>query len=284
MVEGNIGAGKTFFLNTFRDWITRNQIPNVLFLFEPINIFDYKFENSDNTTKALLQLQYENPKRWSALFQNMLYLARWKNMCDMSSMILDSSAQTTFVIMERSMMADRLVFMKKLEAEGNITPLELHMYKLLTSWYNETTFKQLYPEATFIWVNINIPNEICFERTKSRGRKEENSLTRKHFDEIAYYYEQMFSSLTNECEYRMMPFTNDYNIVQLLNDVFVEIGQSIYSAHPNNVQKAAAVMTVTNNPVHEQVKKDNTNLSYAQVAILKRETAWADEMEKINPS
>ncbi|RXG61031.1 Deoxynucleoside kinase [Armadillidium vulgare] len=63
-VEGNIGSGKSTFLNYF------SKLPNVLTFEEPID----KWTNVSGNN--LLQMLYEDPSRWSFLFQSYVQLTR----------------------------------------------------------------------------------------------------------------------------------------------------------------------------------------------------------------
>lgn len=98
IVEGNIGSGKTMFLNRF------NKNENVHICAEPVS----KWQNCNGFN--LLGLLYEDPKKWSFSFQSYVQLT-----------MLQQHLQETIKpvkLMERSLYSARYCFVEKLTQDG----------------------------------------------------------------------------------------------------------------------------------------------------------------------
>ena len=87
LVEGNIGSGKTTFLEHF------SQFKEVEVLKEPVE--RWRDMNGHN----LLHLMYENPSRWAMLFQSYVQLSLLKHHL--------WTTDKTFKLMERSLYSAR---------------------------------------------------------------------------------------------------------------------------------------------------------------------------------
>lgn len=164
-IDGNIGAGKSTFLNQLK-----KQFPNWHFIDEPVDTWT-KFVNEDN--ESLLEVFYKDRKRWSYTFQNCAFLTRvrsmtkaikdWKKDCATEPKEMNNDIFVT----ERSVATDFNVFAKMLRQEGSLNKMEWDMYK---QWYH-----YLYTDCKIsgiIYITCN--PEKCDERIKIRGRAGED--------------------------------------------------------------------------------------------------------------
>ncbi|CAN8023786.1 unnamed protein product, partial [Ixodes persulcatus] len=111
-VEGNIGSGKTTFLESCK------QFTDTTVLIEPVNTWrDLKGEN-------LLALMYRDPKRWGLTLQTYVQLT-------MMQLHL-APVESTVKLMERSVQSARYVFVENLHRSGLIDPLE---HSILDQWF-----------------------------------------------------------------------------------------------------------------------------------------------------
>ena len=119
-LDGNIGAGKSTLLARIHSSIPEWHVVN-----EPVDTWT-SLKNDEG--KNLLELFYENKKRWSYTFQNCAILTRLKS--------LKHALKTTtsdVIITERSVLTDRYVFAEMLKSSGDIDALEWTLYE---SWFN----------------------------------------------------------------------------------------------------------------------------------------------------
>ena len=151
VVEGNIGSGKTTFLNTF-------QGKDVEIMTEPVE----KWRNAQGHN--LLDLMYSDPKRWGFLFQSYVQLT-----------MLQDHIKPCFKpvkMMERSL--GRRCFIENLYTHGNLSEAE---HVVLLEWFNFlNTCKHLECHIDLI-IYLRTSPEAAFERLQKRSRHEENKVT-----------------------------------------------------------------------------------------------------------
>ena len=129
VVEGNIGSGKTTFLQHFNKFSEEVEI-----LAEPVD----KWRNANGHN--LLQMMYEDPHRWDIIITMLLVimlLFRW-------SLAFQTYVQLTMVqnhtkvitksikLMERSLFSAKYCFVENLQKSGK---MPLSEYKVLSSWF-----------------------------------------------------------------------------------------------------------------------------------------------------
>ena len=162
LVEGNIGCGKTTLLNHFT--------PYAKICKEPVNL--WQNVNGHN----LLQLFYEDPKQWGALFQSYVMLTSIKNH-------LSTSSEQVKII-ERSLFSSQYCFAYNLYQTGKLHKTE---YQILGDWLNFLT-SSLELKVDLI-IYLKTQPEIVLERIKSRARKEENNISLSYLQSIHECYE-----------------------------------------------------------------------------------------------
>lgn len=158
-IEGNIGAGKTTLLENLR--LRR---PDWTFINEPVDSWS-KIRNEKD--QSILEVFYEDRKRWSYTFQNCALLTRYQ---EIEAAIAAARANTDSCMgpkvffTERCLDTDYHVFTKMLKADGSLNSIELQLYERL--------LKQLKTTATPLSaiVHVNTSPVVCMERVKSRGR------------------------------------------------------------------------------------------------------------------
>jgi len=166
VVEGNIGSGKTTFLQPFA---TLKQVEVVE---EPVK----EWRNLDNGRHNLLELMYTDPTRWSLLFQTYVQL----------TMVKQHSKPSTkpIRIMERSLA--RYCFVENLYERGQMTDAE---YAVLSEWFN---FLVTCPQLDFgidHIIYLRTDPEIAWERVKKRSRHEEDLIPKKYLSDLHELHE-----------------------------------------------------------------------------------------------
>ena len=79
-IEGNIGAGKTTFIEAFEKYFQKKQIENAFIKREPV---DQWLSTKDTTGKNLLEYFYEDTIKYGFAFQMNAFISRTKDILDM---------------------------------------------------------------------------------------------------------------------------------------------------------------------------------------------------------
>jgi len=151
LVEGNIGSGKTTFLDHF------SQIPEVERLVEPVA----RWRNAGGHN--LLQMMYEDPTRWSLTFQTFVQLTMVENHTKLS----DKPVK----IMERSLYSAKYCFVENLKESGK---MPLSEYEVLTAWFNYLVNSPGVDLDVDLIVYMRTDPKVAMERVLRRSRGEEH--------------------------------------------------------------------------------------------------------------
>eukprot|EP01036_Dinobryon_divergens_P024128 gene24128-32545_t len=188
-IEGNIGAGKTTLLENLR-----MRRPDWTFINEPVDSWS-KIRNEKD--QSILEVFYEDRKRWSYTFQNCALLTRYQ---EIEAAI--TAARVSFAsgendvnyctnpkvfFTERCLDTDYHVFTKMLKADGSLNSIELQLYERL--------LKQLKSTATPLSaiVHVNTSPVVCMDRIKSRGRAGEDAISLGYLKALDYYQSEWIS-------------------------------------------------------------------------------------------
>ncbi|KAL9974619.1 hypothetical protein ACROYT_G011677 [Oculina patagonica] len=164
-IEGNIGSGKTSLLKFFR----QNSLVEVIE--EPVN----KWQNVDGSNT--LDLMYNDPKRWSYLFESYVLL---------TMMEIHHRPQNTPVrLLERSAYSARFCFMENLHKSGTLSTVE---YTVFQQWFDYLIANEK-PQIDLI-VYLRTSPEKCMERIKKRSRDEETSVSMELLNSLHDRYEE----------------------------------------------------------------------------------------------
>ncbi|KAJ8923654.1 hypothetical protein NQ315_010234 [Exocentrus adspersus] len=159
IVEGNIGSGKTTFLDYF------NQYENISVLAEPLKM--WRNCNGHN----LLGLMYEDPKKWSFTFQSYVSLTMVQHHCHRSPHPIK--------LMERSVYSARYCFVEKMKRDSILSEpatavIDEHFQWLIN---NPST-------AVDLVVYLRTTPEVAYERIIQRNRKEEKTISFDYLKEL----------------------------------------------------------------------------------------------------
>ena len=155
-LDGNIGAGKSTLLEAIR-----KDMPEVEVVQEPVGEWE---RLRDSKGRSLLQLFYEDKKRWSYTFQNCAILTRLNAI----KQALANTAKKV-LITERSVLTDRFVFAQMLRDSGDLNKLEWELY---LKWFD--TFATELPLKGVIHVTTGV--KCSTDRIQQRGREGESSI------------------------------------------------------------------------------------------------------------
>lgn len=151
-IEGCIAAGKSYLL----DKLSSNT--DFCFIDEPLDSWT-NLKNEEG--KCILELFYEDKKKYSFHFQMYALLTRFKNIFS----AIEKNKDKTIFFTERSIYADRYIFFEMLKNENFISPIEQKIYlELFSSVIGKI------PELSAV-VNVNSSAKLCMDRLQKRNRK-----------------------------------------------------------------------------------------------------------------
>jgi len=160
-VEGNIGAGKSTFLDILCDGALEMQ-DNIEVVPEPVEEWR-SVRNGEDAPINLLDHFYKDPKKYAYTFQHYVLLTRMEK-----DRAARASAKPLHVL-ERSIFSDRMVFVRAMHDAGFMGDLELSVYD---SWFSMEIGqdRELTPDG-FIYLKAR--PETCIKRLRFRNRSEE---------------------------------------------------------------------------------------------------------------
>lgn len=173
-LDGNIGAGKSTLLEKIG-----TAFPHIKVVHEPVDTWT-NLKNADG--RNLLELFYEDKKRWAYTFQNAAILSRLK----MLKEAVKEALPGQIIITERSVLTDRFVFAQMLKDKGEIDPLEWDLYEM---WYN--TFATELPMTGIIYITTGVSTSS--DRIKKRGRGGEEGIPVTYLMDLADQHEVWIS-------------------------------------------------------------------------------------------
>lgn len=167
-VEGNIGSGKSTFLSYFQ------QFPIVETLQEPVEMWTSVVGKGHNA----LSLLYENPSRWSFLFNQYAILTRLRQNR------LTTSRPVKMI--ERSLYSTHHVFVRNSFHNGFLSEWE---YDVLSEWFNYlVTSADVHVD---LFVYLQTTPEVCLERVRRRARKEETAMSLNFLNDLHELHEDL---------------------------------------------------------------------------------------------
>ena len=180
-IEGNIGTGKSTFLEKLKEHYAGDD--SVYFLAEPTQVWD---TIKDKNGITILEKYYENQQRYAFSFQMMAFISRLTGLKD--ALKNDNYA---IIIMERSLFTDCNVFAKMLYDDKKIEDIEYTIYK---KWYND--FMKELPPISFIYLRTD--PIISLKRVKERNREGE-TIPLDYLENCHKYHNDMLDVNKESC-------------------------------------------------------------------------------------
>jgi len=187
-IEGNIGAGKSTFINLLKNKYKNKN--NIVFLLEPVSIWE-SIKTLDG--KNMIENLYENTKKFAFSFQIMACGSRieiLKNAIQQHQRNNEDNILT--IVMERSLDADHNVFAKMLYDENSMRLEEYQIYDNLAN-----CFIKEYGTNHIIWIDVSPQN--CYNQIKTRQRLGEQNVSLDYLKMCHDYHESWLSNIN--CTY-----------------------------------------------------------------------------------
>ena len=174
LVEGNIGCGKTTFLQHFSQFLDKIDV-----LYEPVD----RWRNVNGYN--LLGLMYDNPSRWSFPFHSFVQMTMLDNHI--------FKAPKPVKIMERSVFSSHYCFVENMRQTEKILDCE---YEVLNQWFKFVTEEAILPLQVDLIVYLRTSPDKLLERIKSRSRNEELSVNLDYLTQLHLLHETWLHSQT----------------------------------------------------------------------------------------
>lgn len=199
-VEGNIGSGKSTFVEKLKNTMSKIYNYDILYVQEPVDIWE---TICDKDGKNIIEKYYDNNKKYAFSFQMMAYISRLTKLKNLLKRNNDC-----IIITERSVYTDRFVFCKMLYDDDKIEEIN---YTIYLKWFDH--FIDDIPISGIIYISTN--PEICFNRIKERNRKGEN-ISLEYLQKCHEYHENFckdgdFTTLTLNGDINMINDKTIYN-------------------------------------------------------------------------
>lgn len=178
-VEGNIGAGKSTWLDMVKQSASRGarltgQLQELIEVVpEPVGTWQ------DVGGENLLEAFYNDPTRYAYTFQSYVFVTRLLQ--ENQSRSLPASVR----LLERSVFCDRMVFVKAVHEAQHMSQLELKLYD---SWFNPMLQMNphLMPDG---FVYLQTSPETCMRRLRKRNRSEEGGIAGDYLSRLSSFHE-----------------------------------------------------------------------------------------------
>jgi deoxyadenosine/deoxycytidine kinase len=166
-IEGNIGAGKT----TFLQYLQKN--PENIIIYEPVD--DWLALKDSKTGVSIFEKYYEDKERNGFLFQTMALQTRFENLVKMSR-----KHKGRVMFCERSIYTDFHIFAKVMASQGNLSDLEMQVYKKCHKFMCELA------DEVHIggMIYLKASTEVCMQRVRKRNRLGEDGITSDYLGDL----------------------------------------------------------------------------------------------------
>ena len=169
IIEGNIGAGKTTFLN-----LIGSQIPHVTIVDEPLDSWNNKEQG-----ESLLANFYKDTPRWAFTMEMFTLMCRIREHAREQKNIDD------LIVMERSIYSGYYCFALNSYKQGFMSNLEWEIHK---RWFDYLVKNKCTHPQGFIYLKTD--PKVSYKRTKKRNRSGEETIPLEYFQQINERLEQ----------------------------------------------------------------------------------------------
>lgn len=169
IIEGNIGAGKSTFLQLLEKHLVIDPV------YEP----HQKWQNIGNG-ENLLEKFYSDISRWAYTFQTYAFVTR---VLEQERKFKEATCDVQ--ILERSVFSDRYCFAKNCYEMGVMQPIEWQIYR---DWFRWLVDGYATKPTGFIYLQAD--PQVCYDRLRKRNRQEESSVPLDYLKRLHEKHEQ----------------------------------------------------------------------------------------------
>lgn len=194
VVEGNIGSGKTTFLNEMK-----KKYSNIVIIEEPVHEW---YTIRDENDESLFEKFYKDAKGYGYLFQTNVLATRFKKIMNTINCY---SNQDKIILCERSILTDKHIFVAAALEIGNLNKMESDVFNHLFEICLSVTHMKI---DTILY--LQCAPEISYERMCKRNRKGEENIPFEYISLLHDKHEKWL--LEEECETQVQVIDNTKQI------------------------------------------------------------------------
>ena len=206
-IEGNIGSGKSTVIKLLKERFYGNT--NVHFLLEPVNEWESICDENGNN---IIEKYYEDQEKYAFSFQMMAYISRLKQLQDAIK------KGYKYIITERSLITDKMVFAKMLYDENKINKID---YEIYTRWFDQ--FINDIPKINYIYIQTK--PEVAEQRVIKRARSGE-TIPLDYLIKCHEYHEEWMINMVNNNNI-VIDGNNDKDSSEYMNQIIKTILEHI---------------------------------------------------------
>lgn len=207
-VEGNIGSGKTTFLENIEKYYNSDECQVI---YEPVEEWQ---TIRDSQNKNILDHFYTDMPKYSYAFQSIAFLTRVRSLEKIKPNI-------KYVFVERSIFSDKEVFAKNCFHTNMMTEIEWKLYQTWFTWME----KKLDIKADS-HIYLQCDPEISYERARNRNRNEEASIPQTYLNDLHQRHNDWL--LNNKTKTITVDATTNFNtskeqFTSMMNHIFENV-------------------------------------------------------------
>ncbi|OQA36295.1 MAG: Deoxyadenosine/deoxycytidine kinase [Candidatus Dependentiae bacterium ADurb.Bin331] len=210
ILEGNIGAGKSTFLQ-----LIERRIPTLGVALEPLHNWQKNVYG-----QSLLANFYQDPHRWSYSFETFAMICRVREHVREQEM-------NSVRLVERSIYSGHYCFVHTGYQNGFMSDLEWLLYQ---EWFNYLIPNRCLPPKGFIYLRTT--PEIAYKRIKKRNRLAEKAITFAYLKQIHEQHERFLITKKD-----ILPELTQVPVLVLDCDQDFEKNSAVREEHFQRVEK-----------------------------------------------
>lgn len=199
-IEGNIAVGKSTFAK-----LLKNAGQNWEVIPEPVS----KWQNVESATSQsvlspqqtasnLLQMMYQDPKRWSYTFQTFSCMSRLRTQLQPPPASLLQCIENAVQVYERSIYSDRYIFAQNMFELDCINSTEWAVYQDWHSLLVEQFGSKVRLEGI---IYLRASPQTCLERLGRRGREEEQGIQLDYLETLHKQHDNWLINKSTEVHF-----------------------------------------------------------------------------------
>ena len=213
-IEGNIGTGKTTFVNLLNKYYSN---PNKKIILEPV---DEWMSLVDDDNKNLLEKFYEDQDKWSFAFQMNSFISRVKKIADFRK--YDNDNKLVFV--ERSVFTDKHCFAENCYESGKMNKIEYDIYNRWHKWLVDTF--EVKPDA---YIYLRTSPEVSHKRTQKRSRDGESGIPIEYLTILHEKHEKWMETERKNYPVLTIDVSEDFNTQEKMESIILKIKEELLS-------------------------------------------------------
>lgn len=224
-VEGNIGSGKSTFVEKLKQDLKEQRLEKMKFVFvqEPVEQWT---QIKDKNGVDMLTKFYGDQEKYSFAFQMMAYISR----LSLLKRTYEENPTNTIIITERSVYTDRHVFAKMLYDSNKIEDVE---YQIYLKWFDEF-IKEL---PVFAMIYLHTTPQVSHSRVLKRARDGE-TIPLEYLQKCYDYHENWLNKESCVLNIDVSGENSDENTKKWMNEFLSYLRQNLLGevgpAHSNS--------------------------------------------------